>query len=345
MNIWNKVLLGLLIFMALPFFYVAARTLKAHQSWRGEAQRLENQISQLQEQNEVLAHGGNAQEGIQQVESRLFDVTFDRGRVWFDIQPMEPELDQEKQTATMTLSLPERYDAQSIEDGLVLYLFEAANVQQGGRYLGEFKVSGVGEGQIVVVNTLPLRSEQLERVKAAQGPWVAYETMPNDRHLIWSLVSDETIQELMPDDVEDQYLRHGEPAADDDPPEQVVDGKYIRPLRSYGALFYEMDRLRSIDTDRIAAAQKDLEFLRNAIADAERQQEYRLLEISRRTAELKELTAEQQAVAAEQEKVGQQLAKVREQIVATLASNQQLAAAIAEYQFEAAAEFQQTPAN
>ena len=337
MSIWNKVLLGLLMVMTLPFIFVAARTLKTEQSWREAAKQLQTQIEQMTAENERLLEGDAANEGIRQVSNKLFEITMNRGRAWFGSLPVEPQVDQENRSATVTLSLAEGYDAQNIEDELVMYLFEEAGIEEGGRYLGEFKVTGVGEGQVVVRSTLPLDDEQLQRVEAAQGTWAMYEVMPLDGRAVWAYLDETTIRQLLPDEVEAEYLKDGKPAAADDPPEHVVDGKYQRPLRSYAALFYEMDRLRTIDTDRIAAVRKDIEFLRTAVADAEQQQQYRREEIARLEQDIERIARENEAVASLRDRLRQSLAQTREQVAATLEANKQLALRFAQWQFEAAA--------
>ncbi len=337
MSIWNKVLLGLLMVMTLPFIFVAARTLKTEQSWREAANQLESQIKQLTSENERLLEGDATNEGIRQVSNKLFEITMDRGRAWFGSQPVEPQVDEEKRSATVTLSLAEGYDAQNIEDELVMYLFEETGIEEGGRYLGEFKVTGVGEGQVVVSSTLPLNDEQLQRVGTPQGTWTMYEVMPLDRHEVWTYLDEATIRKLLPDDVEEEYVKDGKPAAADDPPERVVDGKYQRPLRSYAALFYELDRLRTIDTDRIAAMQKDIEFLKAAVADAQTQQQYRREEIARLKQDVERITRQNDAVASLRDRLRQSLEQTREQVAATLEANKRMARQFAQWQFEAAA--------
>ena len=54
MSIWNKILIGLIIVALLPFFYMAARTLKTHQHWREKAQAFEEQIDKQEELQELL---------------------------------------------------------------------------------------------------------------------------------------------------------------------------------------------------------------------------------------------------------------------------------------------------
>ena len=82
MNIWNKVLLGVLIVLSLGCFYLAIGTLHVHRKWRNEANILlegapgrqgirEAQIDQQELQNELLK--GRAE---------LYKWLVARGRAW-----------------------------------------------------------------------------------------------------------------------------------------------------------------------------------------------------------------------------------------------------------------------
>ena len=66
MSTTSKVLIGLILF-ALPFyFYLAARTLKTHASWRSAAAYWEQQITAAEGRQEQLRHGGRAGPGLPQ---------------------------------------------------------------------------------------------------------------------------------------------------------------------------------------------------------------------------------------------------------------------------------------
>lgn len=340
MNIWNKVLLGLIVTASLPLFYVAARTLKTEQSWGEAVNRLQSQIQQTKAENELTAEGDANHDGIRQLKNKLFAVTLDRGRVWFDCQPNKPQIDPQ-QAVTVTLGLNERYNSQNLEDGLILYLFEQADLQKDGRYLGEFKVSGIGEGQIVLGSTLPLRDEQLKRVSNPQGPWTAYETMPADSHEIWKLVDEARIKELLGDAAE-EYLKDGKPSIAGDPPEHVIDGRYVRQLRSYATEFYELDRLRTIGVDRIAAAKQDLGYMQAAVADAERQRQFGEQQVARLKADVARIERENKAVADLRDRLRKSLKETSEANVAALAQNRRMVEEITRFQFQALAEADST---
>ena len=84
MSIWNKVLLGLIFVTSLAFMYMAARTLKTHETWRVAAQKQEDRLKDLNEQIEETRHAETDQNvitdmGIDQLREELFSILIDRG--------------------------------------------------------------------------------------------------------------------------------------------------------------------------------------------------------------------------------------------------------------------------
>ena len=179
MNIWNKVLLGVLIVLLLGCFYLAAGTLRVHSKWRSLANTLEAQIQQQQQQSELLRRGAPGRPGIRQGRAELYKLLIARGRAWKigggeTPQPLGPDeapvevfwqvqTDVETGTAVIAFDAPESFLP---EQNQVLFLFEQppasqtgpqpGAVPQGGgaaepdasataaesmaRYLGEFKL-------------------------------------------------------------------------------------------------------------------------------------------------------------------------------------------------------------
>ena len=164
MSIWNKVLVGLIIFACLPFFYLAARALKTHQYWRELAIKHERKIEQLEKQDQILLEGNGlegeqAQMGIRQRRIELNKLLLDRRRVWFRCDA-KVKVSAEEATAAVT-AIVEQPSPHGIAANTILHAFEDADVQgkeKKGRYLGEFKVVKTDEKQrsIVLTPTLPL---------------------------------------------------------------------------------------------------------------------------------------------------------------------------------------------
>ena len=137
MNIWNKVLLGVLIVLSLGCFYLAIGTLRIHRKWRSQANILETQIDQQTQQNQLLLEGGPARQGIRQGRAELYKWLVARGRAWkiggADLaQPLgaeeapaevfwqvQPNL--EANAAVIAFDAPEGFEP---EQNQVLFLFE-----------------------------------------------------------------------------------------------------------------------------------------------------------------------------------------------------------------------------
>ena len=64
------------------------------------------------------------------------------------------------------------------------------------------------------------------------------------------------------------YLKDGKPAAKDDPPEYVVDGKYVRPLVDYGVVFDDERENRMLLADAIEADAEGQATRRDALVEA-----------------------------------------------------------------------------
>jgi len=139
MSIWNKVLIGLILVASLGFFYMALRTLRTHQHWREKAQQHEKRIKQFQKDNRQLVEGtgeGKQYEpGIERLRLDLQKMLVGRGRVWRDCKPQPgPQTIKTGQVAVTP-------DVRGIGEKTVLYLFEQTAADQGGTYLGKFKVT------------------------------------------------------------------------------------------------------------------------------------------------------------------------------------------------------------
>lgn len=333
MSIWNKVLVGFIVVAALAFFALAARALKTHQYWRETAHQLEDALEAEQEIEKQLVEGTGAEEadmGLRQVRLAIHALLIDRGRVWRNCTPQQVQAGG-NQSVSLSL-VTDQPEPHGIPVKAVLHIFEEAEVQQGGHYLGEFVVSGVGENNLQLVPSMKLNDRELKRLQNSKGPWSLYEIMPIDQRRVLADLDAERIKAMFPDASEEEYLADLEAAqaaaeSGEEPPR--------RQLRDYDLLFGEYHRQRAKWSDRMAANRRDLQYLQAAIDDANKQEQFRKDEIDRLTKDLAEGTREQEAVAAHRAALEAKLAEVQKGISNLLSANEALAGEIAKIQLEA----------
>lgn len=335
MSIWNKVLVGLIGVASLALFYVAARTMKTHQYWRELAIKREQQIEQLDRANQALADGAAGQPGIRQLRLDLSKLVIDRGRQWVHCEP-KVAVNPNDGTAVITVTISDP-DPHGIAPGAVLYGFEEADVSKGGHYLGEFRVAKADEKQkqAVMAPTARLSPREIERLEAAKGPWVFYETMPRDNHEIFASLTDGEKGTLLPAASLPEYVKDGKAAVGDEPPAQVVDGKYLRPLRDYQAFFAAERVERTLLFDAIDAATGDETLLKAALARAKQQNETVQVELAAAKEEVGKFRGQRDVVATYHQRIDKELAATGAEITRLIETNKAMAGRIAKMQLEA----------
>ncbi|HYW81280.1 MAG TPA: hypothetical protein VE890_16975, partial [Thermoguttaceae bacterium] len=209
MSIWNKVLIGFIFVASVAFFYLGARTLQTHQHWREKAQRFQDRIAQENKTHDTLLNGEpDSQEiadmGVNQLQVELDKILKHRGRVWVDCAPeVKPQTGQ----ATVTLNTAGPH---GIADKTVLLVFEERDAQEGGCFLGEFKVSAVSDDAIGLEPTAPLNDRQLQQLDASQGTWALYEKWPIDGHDVFPDWDEETLTAALPEKSLPEFLKDGQ---------------------------------------------------------------------------------------------------------------------------------------
>jgi len=358
MSTTSKVLVGFIAFFSLVFFYLAARTLKEHQELRGSISRLQQDIDR--EKIEIARLRGDvpgAEPNLRQLQVKISRLTVDRGRVFTGLVPKNVATDPAQGKVTITLDrrvvVPatdaidqpdnESPSVHQIDDTAVLQCFDSRSIADSGFFLGEFKVIGLGDDNVVLENTQKMDAEHIRRIEsaaAAEEPkWNLYETMPADRHDVFAWLSEEAFAALfgsLPAEVQAEYRRDGSAAEENDPPERIVDGKYVRRLRNYRVIFNNYARERSVLVDKIAAAKKDLNFLESAQSDSKLQEEFRRTEIERLGEEKSAAITERDTVGRYRQVLADRLASVREETNKTLGENKRLAAIWTQWQQNAA---------
>jgi len=338
MSTWNKVLIGLILIAVTVFFYLGARTLDTHKSWREKANNAQQEIEALEAERVALVEGSEELGmGIREARRELHKVLVDRGRVWYHCRP--GKFDPKTGAGSVTTDLPTPH---KITDKMVLAVFEEADFKDGGRYLGQFTVVGVDEAnnQVAIQPCLGISEQQGKQLAASKGNWSLWEIIPIDNHELFSDWTEEQKKAVFPEGNVLEYIKDGQPAKPDDLEQwgidgEVVDGKYVRQLRDYDVLLKSQHRKLSELAIQIAAATQNNQALQTAQADARVQVQFRQNEITALKAELAQVKRQRDAVVAHLNALNEQLAAAGEAIDKTIEANQVTAAQIAKAQLEA----------
>jgi hypothetical protein len=330
MSIWNKVLVGLICVASLAFFYMAARTLKTHQHWRELARKCERKLDQVWADNQRLTDA----ERQRRVELRR--LLLDRGRMWTKCDP-KVKLNAQDGTASVAIAI-DQAEPHGIARKSILYAFEQADVQNKGRYLGEFLVADSDDRKaLTLVPTLPLSPPQVERLSTAQRPWELYEILPRDNHDVFAGLSEKEKEALLGTSPSyGEYRDDGAPATKDMPAERVENEKYVRWLRDYQVQFGVQNLHRTLLVDQIDATARDLKLVEDALELAKQQEEAAKQDVASALEEKKEFSRQRDSVTTYLKSVQQELDAAQADIEKRLKSNQKMAEQMAKLQLEAA---------
>ncbi len=342
MSIWNKILVGLICLASPFFFYMAARMLKTTERWSGDAARMQKQIKQLEEENEQLIEGvvkadGTVEPGIRQLRIELHKLLVDRRRAWFKCVP-SIKRDPDGRTAEITVTI-DKPDPHGIAEKTVLQAFEEADTRKKGRYLGEFSVTKAAGKQVILVPTKRLTAREIDKLdKAAKAKHtlMLYELMPQDNRDIFASLTDEQKRSLLPASRVSEYLKDGKPAAEDDPRERVVDGKYVRQLLDYGVLFNAEYEKQTLLRDSIEAVTRDKKLAEEALALGREQEEACKRDISAATEDRVKFFLQRDVVAAHLKTLQEKAVAMQAAVGRFIEWNQAMAGQIAKSQLEAA---------
>jgi hypothetical protein len=334
MSIWNKVLLGLIIITSLVFFYMSARMLKTYKYWNDLAQKHEAAIRNLEAENKILLEGhevgGEFQPGIEQLRVELNKLIADRHRVWYNCSP---SVNINKQTSAVTVKVNiEQPDPHGIADKTILYAFEEGGK---GRYLGEFKATSVADKQVTLEPAFKLLPLDLKKLASAKRSWVLYDSMPHDSHEILGELSEKDKKALLPADSLTEYLKDGKPAAEDDPAELKVNGKYERMLRDYPQLFNAYRMKITLLIDQQQAAMRDQRMVEDSLADAQRQVQFYQNQATIFKAVAAKFAQQRDAVQSYMDQLQEKLATLKKDVENLLENNKAMAGQIAKIQLEA----------
>ncbi len=316
MSVWNKVLIGLIILASLSFTYFAMRALKVHQVWRASVEKMDKKLETLQEDSEVQ------QDHVREATLELHKLMLNRGRIWTNVTP--GGFNAETSALSVTTDLP---NPNGIEVGNVLYIFDQAPVQEGGRYLGVFIVTAKADKQVQLKPGVMMTRAEVDQLQKSLGPWVMYDVMPSDSHEVLAKLDEATKKAMFPENCVEEYLKDGTVQADGK--------KYERQLRDYRVLLTDYYRQRALLFELLAAAQTDNHYLQNALTDARKQEQFRNSEINSLKATLADEQRQLGAVKTHLAAVEDKLKEIRDGVQQLTEANRQTAAKVARIQLEA----------
>ncbi len=362
MSIWNKVLLGLIFVTSLVFMYMAARTLKTHETWRVAATKQEDRLEQINKEIKETLDAVSEQNvivemGIEQLRQELFAILIDRGRVWNNCEPEKIVAETGEVRVKTDFpdedNLPGRH---GIHEKTILHVFEEGNVdaplnEGGGRYLGEFRVTEVADGMVGMEPSMKMEKRELDRLAGSQGPWSLYEILPHDSHKVLRQMDKDYLRRVLPETVVNEYLFDGEPMTKakveelglegkvvNEKGDEVADGEegiFVRDLRDYGIVFNVFHRDRTLWYDERDSADRDRQYTVDAAADAAKQVAFRTTEVADLKNELARFQRESAAVVAHEEVIKGKLAELGQSATELVANNRTIASQIAQVQMEA----------
>lgn len=325
--IYQVVLVVFLFLGIVGFFYLSARTLKTHDAWRKVVNRTKADIERVEQETKLTRQGGDPDaegvvdpKGIRQLQQDLQKLTIDRGGVIYGV-PVDGVTDGVVQ---LTLASPEH----GLAPGMVVFAFSEPSKQEGGHYLGEFKVTVVGDDttKVQIAPNLPLTSAQAERLAAATGPLTLYMTMPIDDATEFATLEDEVRRGLLPEASLAEFSQ-----AD-------------RRLYDYEQYFHQHFVQVSLLNDAINKLNSNIARMTAATQEAEKEAAFRQDEKEKLAADLAMFDKEKQAIADYLDSLVKTYQQVVEQMKSTYVANRQMAAQITSRQLRAAQEIDQRAA-
>jgi len=317
--IYQAVLVVFLFLGAVAFFYMGARTLAIHKSWGSLVNRLQTELTGLEQQTRQTIDGGTTPEGQQQKSMRELQqdrarLAVERGTVLYEVA-VDGIRDGKVQVTPKS-------PVHGLVPNTVVFAFDETPLEQGGRFLGEFKVASQIENSpsVELAPNVPLTAQQADRAGASKGPWTLYLKMPIDDPRAFAGADNPARQTLVPAESREEFAN-----AD-------------RPLRDYEQFLHDNFVQTSLLTDAISKINSDIQRLTNDTKLTNEEAAFRTQENTRLQSDLAAFKRELAAIVAYEKTLDARFAQVRDTLKATYAKNKQFAAELTATQLKAAAE-------
>jgi hypothetical protein len=319
--IYQVVLVEFLFLSTVAFFYLSARTLATHNAWRTVVNREKANFERLEADTKILQDGGppNADGvvdplGIRQLRQQLKKLAIDRGGVLYEVAVEAGE--------NGALNLTLNSEGHGLVTGSIVFAFSEVPFQDGGRYLGEFKVVSVGEDatKVQMTSNLPLTDSQAQRLASVAGTTTLYTRMPIDDAALFAALDDATRQGLLPAASLQEYAGTE------------------RKLHAYEQFFHEHYVQQALLNDGIRKLTSNIARINAATEEAQKEVTYRQNEKTNVASDLEQFEHEKNAIANYQESLETGYRQALDSLRATYLANRQMAAALTESQLKAAEE-------
>jgi len=352
MNLWNKILLGLIAVVSLAFFYFGARALRVHQSWRTRIDNAQSAIAAITEEEQEILNGTQDKLGIYQLQREVDRRIVGRGQAWFECQPLRDKID----TATGTVSFVSKETGPHPNPtGSQVFVFRDPIYDREGKvtvpalYLGEFTVQKIDKN---VWDVQPskgmtedwLRGERLKRLadtltrlQANQATtWTIYRVLPKEN--IFQIAAEVAAEVPTPSAKTPQGPQPPQtgPQGDQEAAAQwrkLVE-QYSARLTDYEIVFNELYRELTARADSIHKAVQELQTIARDQSEAIALVDVLGQQNAAASAELTKQQAERDEVQYLYKRLNEKYWRLRTDIDETLKANQALAAEIARLQLE-----------
>ena len=298
MRIYNIILMVLVFFATLCFTYMAARTLKTHESWMSIAKAKEVELATLEKKSEELAKGivdkTQPAQGVRQLKLELHRIAIDRGGVWYDVSTEKIKAD----TGAVTVSI-DSPDPHGLVEKMVVFVFDA------NQYLGEFQVAKAAakSKSVELAPNLPLNADDLKRLSTSRPPWTLYQMMPSDDAKLMAKLDPNELQALFQNVAKERLPDILKQFSDPD-----------RPLRNYQVLFHHNNQQLSLLNDDIGQINENIARTKAATVKVESEIAYLDGEKTSLQSDLKNFQREQAVIADYATKLQTQLDAAKTQL-------------------------------
>jgi hypothetical protein len=260
------------LILAITLLFPTAGVLKSRAAWNKVKEELDVRLARIEDEQRRLKYGdpGDAEsgQGVLELQSQLQRFALEAGRRWPNLRMQGNRPDSITLLSAAPAALPPGIvpdeppaggqapaatNQPLIPQGLVVYGFaESAepgvNVPVPSFFLGEFRVTASGPGQVTIAPVGPLEGPQQQAIAGGKAQsWTLYELLPLDSHTpfiapgsepaddaLFGRVDDELVKRMLGKSVTpatlSKYLRDGERAKPDDPPStRWVKIEFLKP--------------------------------------------------------------------------------------------------------------------
>ena len=227
MNIWNKVLIGLICFLGIFAILWSAKVLNHYVKQGAEIKKMKDETeSAIKSADAAMDYD----KGIPALEVRNAALLADRAENWQFCMPKNVELLENKHARIVFSVKPDTVATMKVGD--VIYVFDQRAFGSGGKYLGRFEVAQV-QGQDVAADSLdvmtdfelqslasskdqisqaaPVQQVSEETTGEAQTPgqaaWSIFSRCPTDRPDLFASLEDADKEKFLPEAIRALYAQ------------------------------------------------------------------------------------------------------------------------------------------